>query len=122
MRTPLITRRRATAGLMSATLLLAACGSGDSGDEAADAGDALPQLDASDAGTDAPSADAEEAPAPAGSAMVDLVGEEVLAESEFDGNLLPSVVVDDLNTGRKVNFRNLVPQDKPILLWMWAPH
>ena len=42
--------------------------------------------------------------------------------AEIDTNLLPSVVVDDLNNGRKVNFRNLVPQDKPVLLWMYAPH
>jgi hypothetical protein len=32
------------------------------------------------------------------------------------------VVVDDLGNGREVNFENLVPQEKPILLWMYAPH
>ena len=119
-----MTHRRVTAGLVSATMLLAACGSGDSQDGATDAAasDALPQLDSADDEAASPGAESEVDPAPASSAMVDLVGEEVLAGSEIEANLLPSVVVDDLNTGRKVNFRNLVPQDKPILLWMWAPH
>jgi hypothetical protein len=51
----------------------------------------------------------------------DLVGADVLSTSEFDANQLPNVVVNDINTSRDVNFRNLVPQEKPILLWMWAP-
>ena len=46
----------------------------------------------------------------------------MIPAAEIDTNILPSVVVDDLNNGRKVNFRNLVPQDKPVLLWMYAPH
>jgi hypothetical protein len=94
-----MTRRRVTAGLVAGTLLLAACGGVD---ESSDAG--------------------EPAAAPTGPATVDLVSADVLPESDFEGNLLPSVIVDDINTGRKVNFRNLVPQEKPILLWMWAPH
>ena len=53
---------------------------------------------------------------------VDLVGPDVVPAAEIDTNILPSVVVDDLNNDRKVNFRNLVPQDKPVLLWMYAPH
>jgi len=53
---------------------------------------------------------------------VDLVGAEVIDAANIDTNLLPDVVVDDLTNDRKVNFRNLVPQDKPILLWMYAPH
>ncbi len=109
-----MTRRRVTAGLLAGTLLLAACGGGDEGTDAG-ASDALPQVDeSSDAG--------EAAAAPTGPATVDLVSADVLPESDFEANLLPSVVVDDINTGRKVNFRNLVPQEKPILLWMWAPH
>ena len=118
-----MTRRRVTAGLVAATLLLAACGGGDDENEAG-SGDALPQVDESpetdvDANTDA---DTEAAPAASGAAVVDLVGADVVAESELESNPLPNVVVDDINTGRKVNFRNLVPQEKPILLWMWAPH
>jgi hypothetical protein len=53
---------------------------------------------------------------------VNLVGAEVIDAANIVTNLLPDVVVDDLTNDRKVNFRNLVPQDKPILLWMYAPH
>jgi len=31
-------------------------------------------------------------------------------------------VVDDVGAGNKVNLRNVAPADKPILLWMYAPH
>ena len=37
-------------------------------------------------------------------------------------NLLPDLVVDNLNDDNKVNLRNYGVGDKPILLWMWAPH
>lgn len=77
------------------------------------------------AGADAETApDADPGAAPVGSSagLVDLVGPDVVAASEIETNELPDVVVDDVSTGRQVNFRNLVPQDKPILLWMWAPH
>ncbi len=114
-----MTRRRVTAGLVAGTLLLAACGGGDN-DEGA--GAALPQVDESSDSEASESGDTEAPVAAAGSAAVDLVGPDVVPASDFDANLLPSVVVDDINTGRKVNFRNLVPQDKPILLWMYAPH
>ena len=126
MRSPLLTRRRVTAGLVAGTLLLAACGGGDgSGPD-----DALPLIDESvdesvdeSSEVDASQSDSSEAaPAVQAAGLVDLVGAEVTAESDIDANLLPSVVVDDLNNDRKVNFRNLVPQEKPILLWMWAPH
>ena len=70
--------------------------------------------------TETASPDAE--PMAAAGGPVDLVGPDVEASAEVDTNQLPDVVVDDLNNGRKVNFRNLVPQEKPILLWMWAPH
>lgn len=117
MRSIPLTRRRVTAGLVAGTLLLAACGGSDSGD----AGEALPAADAAgDSSTEQAAADT--AVAPAGSARLDLVGAEVIPAAEVASNLLPSVIVNDLNTGQEVNFRNLVPQEKPILLWMWAPH
>ncbi len=37
-------------------------------------------------------------------------------------NQLPDVVVDDVGAGNKVNLRNAAPADRPILLWMYAPH
>ena len=127
MRSQLMTRRRVTAGLVAGTMLLAACGGGD-GESGAGSGDGLSQVedsgDAGDAGASDDTGDdaGDAAPAPSGSAAVDLVGADVLPASDTAANLLPSVIVDDINTGRKVNFRNLVPQEKPILLWMWAPH
>lgn len=100
-------------------MILAACGGSDSG-SGADSGDPLPEVaDSAPAGDDASSAPA---PAATGTGYVDLVGPDVVAAAEIETNLLPSVVVDDLTNDRKVNFRNLVPQDKPVLLWMYAPH
>lgn len=119
-----MTRRRVTAGLVASTLLLAACGGSDDASESG-SGEALPQVDEA---SEPDAADGEPAEAdsgsttPASATAVDLVGADVLPESDVESNLLPSVVVDDVNTGRKVNFKNLVPQEKPILLWMYAPH
>lgn len=106
------------------SLALVACGGGS--DSAADgSGDTAP--DATTAVDDtadgaAPEQPANAAPTTASTGHVDLVGPDVVPEAEIDTNLLPSVVVDDVTSGRKVNFRNLVPQEKPILLWMYAPH
>ena len=95
-------------------IVLGACGGNDANESA----DVLPSPTIEDeAGNDdggtprAPSA-----------AQVDLVGPEVVPASEIETNQLPSVVLDDVSRGTKVNFRNLVPQDKPILLWAYAPH
>ncbi len=104
---------------MAAALVVAACGGdSDSSDAGAgsEAGEPLPAIDPGDE----PATETEAAASSA--AYVDLVGPDVLPAAEIETNVLPSVVVDDLNNGRKVNFRNLVPQDKPVLLWMWAPH
>ena len=99
--------------------MLAACGGGsDSSAGGAKAGEPLPEADA----VDESSTEVDAAPAAVGAGYVDLVGPDVIAAAEIDTNILPSVVVDDLNNDRKVNFRNLVPQDKPVLLWMYAPH
>ena len=112
-------RGRLAAGAVAAALVLAACGGGsDSSGSGAEAGEPLPEADAGDES----SADDGGAPAAVGAGYVDLVGPDVVPAAEIDTNLLPSVVVDDLGNGRKVNFRNLVPQEKPVLLWMWAPH
>ena len=116
-------RRPVLAGAVAGVLLLSACGGsdGESSDER------LPEADVTtdDAGdtTDAGGGAAPEVmPVAAGAGFVDLLGPDVVAASEFPENLLPDVVLDDVTNGRKVNFRNLVPQEKPILLWMYAPH
>jgi hypothetical protein len=98
-------RRRTTGRFVAATLVgvlaLAACGSGDpsNGDaESADEGsEALPAVEVADAVSVDPAAD-------------------------LETNLLPDLVVDNLNDGNKVNLRNFGVGDKPILLWLWAPH
>jgi hypothetical protein len=40
----------------------------------------------------------------------------------FDGNPLPDLVVDDLGRQTQANLANLLPSDRPVLLWAWAPH
>ena len=100
-------------------MILAACGGGsDSSGSGAEAGEPLPEADAGDDS----STESDAAPAAVGAGYVDLVGPDVVPAAEIETNLLPNVVVDDLGNARKVNLRNLVPQEKPVLLWMWAPH
>ncbi|WP_420451667.1 hypothetical protein [Ilumatobacter sp.] len=124
-------RRLATSA--GVALAIAACGSGS--DEALPADAAAPDATigaATDAGSvaetdDGSDADTATANSPdvavaTGPGLVDLVGAEVVPAAEIETNSLPSVVVDDLNNEREVNFRNLVPQETPILLWAWAPH
>ena len=120
-------RGRLAAGAVAATLILAACGGGsDSSGSGAEPGEPLPEVEADSEAeaeaSDESSTESDAAPAAVGAGYVDLVGPDVIPEAEIETNLLPNVVVDDLGNGRKVNFRNLVPQEKPVLLWMWAPH
>jgi hypothetical protein len=35
---------------------------------------------------------------------------------------LPDVLVHDVTAGTQVSLSSLLPADRPILLWMWAPH
>lgn len=37
-------------------------------------------------------------------------------------SLVPAVDVVDVRTGDTVNLASIVPSDKPVLLWAWAPH
>lgn len=41
-----------------------------------------------------------------------------LSESAF----VPSVQVKDVRSGADVDLQSVVPHDKPVLLWAWAPH
>ena len=116
---PMQPRTRLVAGALAGALTLAACGGGDDGGSGAQPGDPLPAVD--DTGGDT-AVDATPGPLAEGAGFVDLVGAEVVPAAEIPSNLLPDVIIDDLTNDRKVNFRNLVPQDKPILLWMYAPH
>jgi hypothetical protein len=87
------------AATLAGAFALAACGGGESTD--------------SDAGAGA----ASELPAVQ-------VADEIVIDPAADlaSNLLPDLVVDNLNDDNKVNLRNYGVGDKPVLLWMWAPH
>jgi hypothetical protein len=118
-------RRRLAASALAGTMIFAACGGGgesDDGASSAQPGEVVAEADTDVADTEeaAPTVDA--APAAAGDGFVDLFGTDVVDVSNIDTNLLPDIVVNDLTNNREVNFRNLVPQEKPILLWMYAPH
>ena len=47
---------------------------------------------------------------------------ELAAQSDFSENVLPNIQVDDVRRGTKVSLRNVFPAERPVLLWMWAPH
>jgi len=106
--------RRTLAALTALAVTLAACGGGT--DDAT-----APPIDETPASAPASTAPPPARPVALLPSQVDLRSDSVLPEAEIESNLLPSVVLDDLSAGRKVNFRNLVPQDLPVLLWMWAP-
>lgn len=41
--------------------------------------------------------------------------------ADIETNILPDVVLDNVTLSNKVNLRNVIPSDKVVLLWMWAP-
>ncbi len=43
-------------------------------------------------------------------------------ESDVPTNLLPPIEVHDVGQDRMVNFKNIFPAERPVLLWMWAPY
>jgi hypothetical protein len=43
-------------------------------------------------------------------------------DAQFDGNPFPDLVVDDVGRGGEANIANILPSDRPVLLWTWAPH
>ena len=48
--------------------------------------------------------------------------EALSATSDIASNPLPDLLVDDIRRRTKVNLRNVFPADRPVLIWMWAPH
>ena len=99
-RHPLRTKRsKAAAILLAGTFALAACGGDDAGSS----------------GSNAEGDSATEAPAPPDEVAV-------VPASDIESNVLPDVVVNNVTLGNQVNLRNMVPSEKPVLVWMWAPH
>lgn len=47
---------------------------------------------------------------------------DVEPDSQFDGNPFPDLVVEDVGRAGSANLANIVPSDRPVLLWTWAPH
>lgn len=90
-------RGKLVAAAVAGAFVLAACGGGESSDSSADAASDLPAVVVADAVAVEPGAD-------------------------LETNLLPDLIVDNLNDDNKVNLRNFGVGDKPILIWMWAPH
>ena len=72
--------------------------------------------------TDSPATEAE----PAAPEPVPLGGRtfatDVRPASQFDANPFPDLVVNDVGRGGEANIANIVPSDRPVLLWTWAPH
>jgi hypothetical protein len=42
--------------------------------------------------------------------------------SQFAANPFPDLVVDDIGRDGEANIANILPSDRPVLLWTWAPH
>ena len=58
-------------------------------------------------------------PAPLGGREL---GEALRPESAEGSNPLPDLLVDDIRRGTQVNVANLIPAQRPVLVWAWAPH
>lgn len=121
---------------LAAGLAFTACAAGST-DDAAPASDSTPTTAVTTPATDDPAAtddaatdtDTDEAAATDTAATG---GEpfavrrelplELTAASDIDTNLLPPIEVHDVGQDRMVNFRNIFPAERPVLLWMWAPY
>ena len=93
-------------GLACAGLVLSGCGGGE---------DQVVTSPGQATGSTLPSITA---PAPGGSAPEPTAP----APSRAASALLPSVSVDDVGAGTKVDLASLSPSSRPTLVWMWAPH
>lgn len=51
-----------------------------------------------------------------------LFATDVQPNAQFDANPFPDLVVDDIGKDARVNIKNILPSDRPVLLWAWAPH
>jgi hypothetical protein len=107
---------RLAAGTVAAVLTLAACGS-DDGDDGVTSG-SVPSSEPGDISATPGTAAGGSGALPG----VDLGSAEVDPASDVPANPFPDLVIDDVRRGTKVNLRNLLPAENPVLLWLWAPH
>lgn len=79
-------------------------------------------------GTDPPSKMATETPDSQGEVVKDPSETSVAQAGQSDlpevapDSLVPSVDVTDVRSGATVDLASILPSDKPVLLWAWAPH
>ena len=99
--------RLLVAGMACAGLALSGCGGGG--------GDQVITSPSQATGSSLPSV---ATPAPDGSAPVATTA----APSRAGAAVLPSVNVDDVGAGTKIDLASLSPSSQPLLVWMWAPH
>ena len=62
---------------------------------------------------------AEPEPAPVGGRAL---ATSVELDAQFDDNPFPDLVVDDIGRASEANIANILPSERPVLLWTWAPH
>lgn len=117
-------RRRLLAIGLAAAFVVAACSGGESGSsvDTTAAGPADEPIGTTiEEATSDPSAPepaaADDEPVPDAAPA-----EQAPAEAEPVASDLPDTAVIDVNSGGEFVLSDLVPSDRPILLWMWAPH
>lgn len=100
---------RTTGLLLAATLALAACGG--------------PVTSSSDTGSSSSTGSSSATSSYSGAAASQTGSEPGAAASGAESaSPLPAVDVVDVATGETVALAGLLPADKPVLVWMWAPH
>ncbi len=100
-----MTRRRPVLAASVLALTLAACGGGGESDDDVDAGATNPPAETTVPDTAPPGAATDTtAPVPTGESP------------------LPQVEVRDVATGEMLQLAALLPSDRPLLVWFWAPH
>ena len=124
--------RRLAALVAGTILIVAGCGDGDGASVATPSSTSSPAADDSSSApssTAAPAADPDATSPTSGPAPSDPAATEP-PPSQLDATdppaevvePLPDVSVQDVGAGAQVNLASLLPADRPILLWMWAPH
>ena len=124
--------RRLAALVAGTVLIVAACGDGDGSSVATPASTSSPAAGASSSApssTAAPDAEPDATSPTSGSASSDPASTDPPptqpAATDPAAEVvepLPDVSVQDVAAGTQVNLASLLPADRPILLWMWAPH